>query len=218
MPDVVLWKVSETVEDGVVEAGFEESLLVEELVADENREVYINVDVIRSEYEDVMSSFDVEEDSKIVEDSVDVACRALVTCEEAMSVEDREVKLGDIAEGVEEEKDVEALSSDDFPKSEYNEDDGDEDDERIDKDGVMTENEVVAESDCELSVCCPLDWPSIEDDIKVYVEDTEKDECTLPSEIVFEERYVGTEVLDAGGNEVKLPCWAINVEEGVGET
>ncbi|CAI4051437.1 hypothetical protein SUVZ_14G1510 [Saccharomyces uvarum] len=165
-----------------------------------------------------MSSFDVEEDVKVVEDSVGVACGVLVTCEEVISAEDREVKLGDIAEGVEEEKDVEALSSDDFPESEYNEDDGDGDDERIDKDGVMTEKEVVAESYRELSVCCPLDWPSIEDDIKVYVEDMEEDEYTLSSEIVFEERYVGLEVLDTGGNEVRLPCWGINVEEGVEET
>lgn len=83
----------------------------------------------------------------------------------------------------------------------------------------MTENEVVAESDCELSVCCPLDWPSIEDDIKVYVEDTEKDECTLPSETVFGgSGMVGNRVLGCRCNEVKLPCWAINVEEGVGET
>lgn len=40
-------KVSETVDDGAFEFDSEDSLLVEELVADENREEYINVDVIR---------------------------------------------------------------------------------------------------------------------------------------------------------------------------
>lgn len=216
--DVVLWKVSETVDDGAFEFDSEDSLLVEELVADENREEYINVDVIRSEYEDVMSSLDVGEDVNIAEDSVDVVCGVLVNSEEPVYAEDREVKLGDIAEGVDVEKDVETLSSDDFAEAEYNEDDGDKDDERIDKDGVMTENEVVVGPYCELSICCPLDWPLIEDDIKVYVEDTEKDEYKLSSETVFEVRNVETEVLDTGGNDVRLPCWGVKVEEGVDET
>lgn len=60
-------------------------------------------------------------------------------------------------------------------------------DESIDRDGVIIEYEVVVESYCELSVFCPLDKLSMEDDTKVYVEDPEKEEYILSSKVELEE-------------------------------